>query len=216
VIRKLCGGLFLVVVVALAGCSAAQDGATSTDVPTAAAVGQGATDQQVDTPAVDVAPTPAGPPPATVPVAASAGGNITETVEAGEPPNLPTASLNETVEVEGSVDVSLAGLARTEAVGQGIGQLSGPAIKATVKLANNSDTALELTSVTVSAEDAAGLPLSPLEAEESVPFAGSLEPGDEVEAVILFRTTQTNPGPYTVAVHPFAEAAIARFVSDSN
>jgi hypothetical protein len=212
VIRKLCGGLCLLVVVALVGCSAAQDGAMSTDAPTPAAIGQAAIDQQVDAPASDVAPTPAGPPPATVPVAAPAGGNITETVEAGEPPELPTASLNETVEVEGSVDVSLAGLARTEAVGQGIGQLSGPAIKATVKLANDSDMALELTSV----EDAAGLPLSPLEAEESVPFDGSLEPGDEVEAVFLFRTTEINSGPYTVAVHPFAEAAIARFVSESN
>lgn len=152
---------------------------------------------------------------ATVPVPAPGGGTTSTTVQVEEQEVLEPVAVDETVAVEveqGSVSAELVELARAQGRPGVAGQIAGPALSVRVRLSNDSAQVVATDTVTVTAQDAEGAPLSPVPGETAFPFAGDLGAGEAADAVYLFTLPEGSPGPFTVTVNPAAQAPVAVFV----
>lgn len=152
---------------------------------------------------------------ATVPVPPPGGGDTTTTVQVEEQEVLEAVALDETVAVEveqGSVAAELVELAQAQGQPGVAGQIGGPALSVRVRLSNDSAEPVATDTVTVTAQDAEGTPLSPVQGETAFPFTGDLDAGEVADAVYLFSLPEGSPGPFTITVNPAAQAPVAVFV----
>lgn len=130
------------------------------------------------------------------------------TQDAGElPPALPAVSLDTPVTVPDGLVVGLPRIEAIEGVGQGPGNVAGPALRVTVRIENTSGASVPLDGVTVNAYHGSGLtPASPLEDPSRQPFAGDLPGGEAAEGVYVFRVPSDARDAVTVELTHRADA----------
>ncbi|WP_131106064.1 hypothetical protein [Ornithinimicrobium sufpigmenti] len=102
-------------------------------------------------------------------------------------------------------------LARTEVASGRPGEIGGEALAVTVQIRHEGATSRDVSTVSVTVDDADGIPLSPLYGEPYSPLDGDLEPGGSTEGTYVFTLADVTP-PYTVRVSAAAEDPAAVFV----
>jgi len=154
------------------------------------------------------APATTAPPPPLVPPADP---NAQPVVADQLPAALPAAALDEPVVLEG-VTVDVPAIEAIDAEAQGKGSISGPAVRVTVRLQNGTAAPLVLDDAVVTLVFGAdSAPASPVEDPSSVPFSGTVAPGDEGEGVYVFRVPANQRGAVTVQVAVRPGASVVTF-----
>lgn len=215
----------LLVVLVVAGCagegeepaapqesaSAVPDGPAEQDAPEQDQDALGADPDDSDSGEPDDQHTPGGP---SSPAAAPGGGDIYTEVAAEDQEFLPAVDLGTETEVGDVATVTILDLARADVEARTAGEISGPGIIVSVRLSNDSDEQLDLGWVTVNAEDADDVPLSPMGGPPADPFFGPLAIGSSAEATYVFRLPEDVATPLTVTVNPVPDVAVAVFTGD--
>ncbi|WP_448642509.1 hypothetical protein [Geodermatophilus sp. URMC 63] len=148
------------------------------------------------------APTEVVEPTGTVPPPPPTPGPTGPTEAAEElPPRLTPVALTEEAAVGNGVTATVEDLEAIEATGQGPGQVSGPAVRVTVRVTNGSGAPVSLDAVAVDLSygpDAT--PASPLEDPSSAPFTGTAAPGADATGVYVFTVPEGQRDALTLAV----------------
>lgn len=127
-------------------------------------------------------------PSATTP---SGSGTEAPPVETGDADDLPVpldpVPLDEPADFGDEVSASLVAVEGFQAEGRGVGEISGPALRVTVRLTNGTGAALSVDAVTVQMFFSADLTPAPeISDEQATVFRGSLESGASAEATYSF------------------------------
>lgn len=154
-------------------------------------------------------------PARTVPVAAPSGGNIRQTVRSSEVTTGAAVPLTGRAQVGGGISASISGVTRISAVAHRPGEISGPAVSITLKLKNGSSRAVDLSQVTVTVADHAGLPAPTISQNDSNPLANSLAAGRSVSGVYVFSLPAKSTDPISISVTVLNTAPVVLFVGDS-
>jgi hypothetical protein len=139
---------------------------------------------------------------------------VSTEVDAGEQDLLAPVGLEQVVDVDGRVTAQIVEVVRTRGRARIAGEIAGPAIRVTVRLANTSQRPVGLRGVTVAAHDAGGDVLSALGTKPARPFGGPVAAGATAEGVYLFSLSPGGSAPFTFAVSYAAAAPVAVFVGD--
>lgn len=189
--------------VVLAGCSGSGSGSGS---PSATETGSAPS-----------MPTSAQPKPATTsrpptaPVTPSQSGNVDQTVPSKTVSSRPPVSLDKSAQPTTDVVVSLPSIKAIEAKGQGPGEVSGPAVAVTVKVANNKESALDLSQTVVNLTAANGDPGSMMTGSPAAPLPATLKPGKSATGVYVFAVPKTQRDPVKIEVSIDADTPVAVF-----
>lgn len=159
-----------------------------------------------DRTAQDTTATPAATAEATPEASATASGEPAEPEAAEEPPaeDVPVTVVNgvplpeenvaapvtfeEPAEIAPSFNAAVREIRAIDGVGQGIGEISGPALAFTVTLTNNTGAALETFGVVVNAYDSTAAPAIPLLGDPNAEqLPGSIAPGGTATGTYVFR-----------------------------
>lgn len=122
---------------------------------------------------------------------------------------------DETVAAEGGVDISLSRVEAVQGEATLAGEISGPAIRATVRIVNSGDEPLDLEYITVNAysgKDRA--PAGTLTQPGGKPFEGTLKPGETAEGTYLFSVAESDRDDVTLTVDYRLGALVAVFRGD--
>jgi hypothetical protein len=166
-------------------------GSTATPTPTPTTPGPPATGLPVPS-----TPTPTGP---------------TENVD-DLPPALPPVDLDDEVVPDDGVAVTLPALRAVEATAVGPGNVAGPALQVTVRIANDTGRPLGLDTVEVTMTHGGDLtPASPVDDPTSARFSGVLAPGESAEGVYVFSVPADARASVTVQVGYQSGASLAVF-----
>lgn len=208
---SLCG-YALIVGAVLAGVTACSGSgsppAAGTGQPTAASAQPDSTPPPVSTTAAPVSPRPTGPT-----VSPPTPGNIHQTVASGSISTLrPIALSSPAVFPKAQLSGAVSRVARVNAQAHIPGEIAGPALSFRLTLTNDGTKPVDVgTSVAVTAADAHGTPLSPLDTSTKA-VAGTLRPGDQAHGTYLFHLPAGFHNPMTISVSYAGTAEIARFV----
>ncbi|HYH26587.1 MAG TPA: hypothetical protein VD834_14675 [Blastococcus sp.] len=117
------------------------------------------------------------------------------------PVALPAVALDQEASGEDGVKAQVVSLEAIDATAVGVGNIAGPALRATVRLtsATSEPVDLDLVSVTLT-HGADGTPASPLDDPSRAPFAGMLEAGETAEGVYVFTVPEDDRDAVTVTV----------------
>ncbi len=154
-----------------------------------------------------VVPSPSGPPLSEAPDPQNA-------VVADElPPDLAPVPLDGTAEAaDDGISATLESLEAIEGTGVGPGEVAGPALRVTVRVANDSAEPVDLDAVVVNASSGEDeVPAPTLGDPSAAPFAGSLEPGGTADGVYVFRVPVDARDLVTVSVGYRADAPFLVF-----
>jgi hypothetical protein len=215
--RRLIGAVLAVLAVLVAALAALVVSLTTGD--SAGPVPDGA----AGTPAGTTASTPAGttaaattapaaPTPTTVPAAATEpavgpteGGDAT-------PSALPEVALDSPAAVGNGVVATLPAIEAIEGAATGPGNVNGPALRVTVRIANGTDGPVSLDGVATNLSYGPDrTPASPLDDPSEQPFSGTLAAGDQAEAVYVFSVPADVRDVVTVEVGYTAGAPLLLF-----
>ena len=178
--------------------------ATSAASPSASPTGDPATTDPTAEPGA--AATTSDAPAVEDPASSPAAGGLDQ-----PPPSLPAVPLDEEVPVQG-VTASLTRIESIQGEATGPGNVNGPALRVTVRLANGTGADLGVDGVTVDlAYGADRTPGSPLDDVSQAPFAGVLRPGGAAEGTYVFRVPSGEQDDVTIGVGSAAGAPIAVF-----
>lgn len=100
---------------------------------------------------------------------------------------------------------------RVDAVGQGPGDLSGPAVAVTFTVTNDSTAPIALTLVQVTAQDSQGTPASPVSGSPADPLQGQLKPHDHAVGTYVFSLPKGAKSPLTVSISYSAGMPVSQF-----
>lgn len=180
-----------------------QAAATSAASPSASPTGDPATTDPTAEPGPAATPDPAAQED---PASSPAPGGLDQ-----PPPSLPAVPLDEEVPVQG-VTASLTRIESIQGEATGPGNVNGPALRVTVRLANGTGADLGVDGVTVDLVYGADrTPGSPLDDVSQAPFAGVLRPGEAAEGTYVFRVPSGEQDDVTIGVGSAAGAPIAVF-----
>jgi len=127
------------------------------------------------------------------------------------PTALPAVALTESVVVE-EVRGSLVSVEAIDAQATGRGNVAGPALRVTVRIQNDTGSALSLDEVSVNlAYGPAGTPASPIEDSSQRAFPGTLPAGESADGTYVFSVPVDQRGDVTIQVGYRAGAPIAVF-----
>jgi hypothetical protein len=116
------------------------------------------------------------------------------------PNSAPPVALDAPAQV-GDVTVSLVGIEAIQGTATGPGDVAGPALRVTVRVANGAADPLDLLGVAVSMTyGAESTPASPLGDPSTAAFSGTLEPGASADGVYVFRIPTDARSSVTVSV----------------
>lgn len=104
----------------------------------------------------------------------------------GEPVELDPVPLDENAPFGDQVSAELVDLSAVQAEGQGVGEISGPALQVTVRLVNGTSQPLSIDAVTVSLYFGSDRTPAPPISDGTVPFRGTLEASESAEGVYTF------------------------------
>jgi hypothetical protein len=150
---------------------------------------------------------PSGPPLSEAP-------ELGDAVVADElPPGLTPVPLHGTAAVaDDGVSATLAKIEAVDGTGTGPGNVAGPALRVTVRVANGSAGPLDLDAVVVSMSSGVEqVPASPLGDPSAAPLTGPLAPGDTAEGVYVFSVPADVRDLVTVSVSHRADAPFMVF-----
>ncbi|MGY1699138.1 hypothetical protein [Geodermatophilus sp. SYSU D00766] len=117
------------------------------------------------------------------------------------PPGLPPVPLDQPADAGDGVTATVSSIEAVDGVGAGRGNVSGPALRVTVRITNGTPEAVDLGGVAVDLTHGAdAVPASPLDDPSQAPFAGSVEPGATAQGVYVFRVPPDDRDPVTVSV----------------
>lgn len=139
-------------------------------------------------------------PPASTPVQPPNSGNISETVPPVSVETKPAVPLDKPVAYGDGVTAKIVGIVPTTASAKVPGEVSGPAIRLTVKLTNGSKTAIDISNVVVNLYDQTGAAAGLITSGGDKPFSGSLKPAGTADGIYLFTVATTKRKPVTVNV----------------
>lgn len=120
--------------------------------------------------------------------------------EAAEP-----QPLDATADAGGGIEVRLSRIEAVEAEATLPGEVGGPAVAVTVEVANGSDDAVELGSVTVDLVTGDGASAPPVLDPDREPLAGDLDAGDTRSGTYVFTLAPDQRGDVSVRVRPSAD-----------
>lgn len=131
-------------------------------------------------------------------------------------PELPPVDLNSDSDRVGGVVVSLPLIESVGGMAVLPGEVSGEALRVTVRVRNNSAAAVSLDTVVVNAYRGADrIPLESIIEPGGRPFAGSVPPGGEATAVYLFTIDVANRSDVTITVDLKAGTPTSVFRGDA-
>ncbi|SHN70786.1 hypothetical protein SAMN05660350_01783 [Geodermatophilus obscurus] len=144
----------------------------------------------------------AGPSASVPPAPAPTGDPAVLTGDPAElPPGLPAVALDGTAAVGDGVTGTVESLEATEGTATGPGNVAGPAVRVTVRLANGTAEPVSFDGAVVTlAHGAEQVPASPLDDPSARPFSGVVDPGDSAVGVYVFTVGQDARGAVTVSV----------------
>ncbi len=157
---------------------------------------------------------PAAAAPATTEVPAPGGGNINETVAEVELTTNAPVALSATGAFGDGVTVTLPSLQRLTTSAALPGEIAGPGVAVTVRIDNSGGAAVDLGSVVVGLQDAAGTPALPMTTSPAAPLHGSVAAGSTASGVYVFTLPTGYSGPATITVSYRVEAPIVVFTGD--
>lgn len=103
------------------------------------------------------------------------------------PPSLAPVGFDEQASVDDGIVAEVVSMEAIDASGVGPGNIDGPALRVTVRLANGTGAPVALDGVAVDlAHGVEQLPASPISDPSTVPFVGVLQPSESAEAVYVF------------------------------
>jgi hypothetical protein len=103
------------------------------------------------------------------------------------PPSLPAVGLDQPAAVGNGITATVASLEAISGTAQGPGNVSGPALRATVRITNGTAGPVSLDAVVVDlATGPDRSPASPLDDPSELPFRGTVAPGETAEGVYVF------------------------------
>lgn len=128
------------------------------------------------------------------------------------PVPLDPVPLDQPAEFGDQVSAELVDLLAVQAEGQVAGEISGPALRVTVRLINGTGEPLSLDGVTVAMYFGPELvPAPPISDPGTAPFSGSLAPGDSSQGVYTFSIAENERDDVSVTVSHSAASAIVVF-----
>ncbi|SNS68201.1 hypothetical protein SAMN04488107_3394 [Geodermatophilus saharensis] len=117
------------------------------------------------------------------------------------PPGLPAVPLDQPAAAGDGVTATVSSIEAVDGVGAGRGNVSGPALRVTVRITNGTPAAVDLGGVAVDLTHGGdAVPASPLDDPSQAPFSGSVEPGATAQGVYVFRVPPDDRDPVTVSV----------------
>lgn len=124
-----------------------------------------------------------------------------------------TAQVSQDVKTPGGLTANVSSVESYTATARRQGEVSGPAVKVTLKLVNNTGSDFALTTATVNAYYGAGsTPASPVAGDPAAkPFTGSLTPGATATAVYVFTVPASDSGDVTLTLSDQAGAQLVVF-----
>ncbi len=153
--------------------------------------------------------TPAAPKPT------SGSGGIYKTVPAHTLVTARPVATNQTATFGNSVSAHISALKHINAVAHGIGEVSGPAVAVTFVIKNGTSHAIDVGSVSVNLQDAAGTPANSMSGSPAKPFAGKLAAGKSSSGTYVFSLPKGHPNPITISLSYTTEAPVVLFVGDT-
>lgn len=147
-------------------------------------------------------------------VPAPSGGDAAQTEPAPTPVATTAARVGESASVGDGVTVSIDDIAPVDVVAQTPGEMSGPALAVTVRIANDGSTSLDATSTMVSLTAAQGVLGQPSTAAPYSPIVGPTDPGSTSTGVFVFMIPESERADLEVTVQYAASAGIAVFASE--
>ncbi|MEW2012576.1 MULTISPECIES: DUF4352 domain-containing protein [Microbacterium] len=147
--------------------------------------------------ATTVSPSPTGRPPSPVPSPSAtvdesattpspdAGGE--QEADPGDRETLPPAELDDAVAVQGGPEVSVSSIDDVDGEAVVPGEVSGPAVRITVEIENDSDDPIDLTTAVVTLyEGDSGLQANPVSKPAGKAFPDEVAPGKSAEGAFVF------------------------------
>jgi hypothetical protein len=117
----------------------------------------------------------------------------------------------------GGVSVSLASITAIDGHGSGPGNISGPALRVTVRVRNDGSAAFSLDGISVNLAYGGDLnPASPLDDPSAAPFHGMLQPGKVAEGTYVFTVPADARHSVSVQVLPSAGSPVAVFTGPAD
>ncbi|MCW2695873.1 MAG: uncharacterized protein JWR62_958 [Modestobacter sp.] len=117
------------------------------------------------------------------------------------PPSLPAVGLDRPAAVGNGVTAVVPSLEAIDGKAQGPGNVAGPALRATVRISNDTDEPVSLDAVVVDLATGADLaPASPLDDPSESPFRGTVAPGETAEGVYVFTVPVDDRAAVTLSV----------------
>jgi hypothetical protein len=155
--------------------------------------------------ATSAAPTSAAPTsaaPETVVPAAETPEPTGPTADANEgPPSLSPVALDQPAAVGNGITAEVVALDAIDGSAVGPGNVSGPALRATVRIVNGTDAPVALGGVAVDLAYGPELvPASPLGDASALPFSGTVEAGGTAEGVYVFSIAEADRDEITLSV----------------
>ncbi|GAB3357126.1 hypothetical protein [Modestobacter lapidis] len=103
------------------------------------------------------------------------------------PPSLPAVPLDQPAAVGNGITGAVVSLEAIDGTAQGPGNVAGPALRATVRISNDTAEPVSLDAVTVDLATGTDLtPASPLDDPSELPFRGTVAPGEAAEGRYVF------------------------------
>ncbi len=117
------------------------------------------------------------------------------------PPSLPAVGLDQPAAVGNGITAMVSSLEAIDGTAQGPGNVTGPALRATVRITNGTAGPVSLDAVVVDLATGADLsPASPLDDPSQRPFSGTVAPGDTAEGVYVFTVPVDDRAAVTLSV----------------
>lgn len=117
------------------------------------------------------------------------------------PPSLPAVAFDQEAAGEDGVTARVVSLDAVRGTAEGPGNIAGPALRVTVRLANGAAEPVDLGLVSVTMSSGAeATPASPLDDPSRAPFSGMLEPGGTAEGVYFFSVPEGDRDIITLTV----------------
>lgn len=127
-------------------------------------------------------------------------------------PALQPVPLQNTVSYENGVTLSIDSVASFDAVGQGVGQVNGPALRITITITNGTAEELNLDTVAVNLATGPDLtPASPVSDPSATPFTGTVASGGSAAGGYSFTVPTDSRDSVTVTVNYTSGAVAAIF-----
>jgi hypothetical protein len=117
------------------------------------------------------------------------------------PPSLPAVALDEEADVGNGISAAIVSVEAIDGTATGPGNVAGPAVRVTVRLANGTAAPLSLDGVAVDLAHGSDLtPASPLDDPSARPFTGTVAAGDSADGVYVFSVDEQSRESVTVSV----------------